>query len=901
MSRPTGTFLRTIDMQTPILDCKDDRSLKRLRDLARTAVDAIGLCRVALIPANERFGAELRATGISIVDRDDAPDAIVAMIDIADRRTLDAVAAALAGMPCASCLVLIRQTSATTEPTTLRVAVESSFIAHGFSKHPATTRRFGYEGLGDDASELWALFEPPRALRPALEATLKGERDLHADMLREAGERSDAHVVRYELAARFVRPFDAVLDAACGLGYGAHVLNALAPARSISGIDASATAIAYATDCYGTDSVRFQTGYLPDALEPCAQASIDFVVSFETLEHVEHPEALLDAFARVLKPGGRLFVSVPNDWADESGRDPNPHHLHVYDWRKLHAQLSRHFIVERAWRLIASGCKTGPERQWTPRARLLEEVAIDTAADLDAEWWLALAMKSPLQTDGARYVQQIHGNFSGATHLVDFEAHYANPWLVAAMVELPWRLHDKTALRSLAQQVLQTSAPDSADFGAALAVQGYRLLEDRAGLDDLNRWLTTASNYVANTKGTNPHVLRWKISLDFLRGRVLEQSGANAAARQAYAAVLDADTDRITPTLGTKQVEAAWRLGRLAWIDMDTLAARECWTRGVRIGAERLSVDWTEFVGDWDAPFAAALNDASEILDGAVRCALALRATADPDRPRSLVANGLADIERQSLRAAFNRVNDELRETRRAQLRDAAALTDARQTVARHASRLAELQDDLARVHAAHVAVEELAHARQHEIDELRSRLEHTHATHLESEKLAHLRYQEIEGARQRLAQTQAALDEAQALAIERSTVIRAHAEQVQRMTARHNSEIDALRAHLIDPQVVEQMTTRHNAEVEALRTRLVDPQVVEQMTARHHAEVEALRARLIDPQVLEQLHHTLNSAQDALATLSRQHESVVHSWSWRLTHPFRALANFLRIDRDHR
>jgi 2-polyprenyl-3-methyl-5-hydroxy-6-metoxy-1,4-benzoquinol methylase len=819
-------------MQTSILDCKDDRSLKRLRDLARTAVDAIGLCRVALIPANERFGTELRAAGISLVGRDEGPDAVIAMVDIVDRQALDAIAAALAGIPCASCLVLVRQTPPTTAQPTLRVAVERSFIAHGFSKHPATTRRFGYEGLGDDASELWALFEPPRAARPALEATLKSERDLHADMLREAGERSDAHVVRYELAARFVRPFDTVLDAACGLGYGAHVLDTLAPTRSISGIDASATAIAYATECYGTDSVRFQTGYLPDALAPCAQASIDFVVSLETLEHVEHPEALLEAFARVLKPGGRVFVSVPNDWADASGRDPNPHHLHVYDWRKLHAQLSRHFIVERAWRLIASGCKTGPERQWTPRARLLEEVAIDTAADLDAEWWLALAMKSPLQTDEAHYVQQVHGHFSGATHLVDFEAHYANPWLVAAMVELPWRLHDKAALRSLAEQVMKISAPDSADFGAALAVQGYRLLEERADADALNRWLTTASSYTGNDEHTNPHVLRWKISLDFLRGRVLELSGANAAARLAYTSVLDADADHVTPTLGTKQVEAAWRLGRLAWIDTDTRGARECWTRGVRIGAERLSVDWTEFVGDWNAPFAAALNDAGEILDGAVRCALALRATVDPARPRSLIANGLADIERQSLRAAFNRATEELLETRQALRREASALTDAQRT----ATRIAELQDDLARVHAAHTMVEGLAHARQHEIDGLRSRLEHTHATHLASQELAHLRHQEIEELRRRLTQTQAAPDEAQTRGI-----------------------------------------------------------------VARNAEVDALQARLVDPQILEQLHHTLDNAQDALATLSRQHETIVHSWSWRLTLPLRKLAKFLRIDRGPR
>ena len=44
---------------------------------------------------------------------------------------------------------------------------------------------------------------------------------------------------------------------------------------------------------------------------PVASASVDVVVCLETLEHVTDLEAALGEIARVLKPGGRAFLSMP--------------------------------------------------------------------------------------------------------------------------------------------------------------------------------------------------------------------------------------------------------------------------------------------------------------------------------------------------------------------------------------------------------------------------------------------------------------------------------------------------------------------------------------------------------------------------------------------------------------
>ncbi|HEX6277289.1 MAG TPA: methyltransferase domain-containing protein [Polyangiaceae bacterium] len=45
---------------------------------------------------------------------------------------------------------------------------------------------------------------------------------------------------------------------------------------------------------------------------PLPDASADIVVSAETIEHVENPRALMRELVRLLRPGGWLFVTTPN-------------------------------------------------------------------------------------------------------------------------------------------------------------------------------------------------------------------------------------------------------------------------------------------------------------------------------------------------------------------------------------------------------------------------------------------------------------------------------------------------------------------------------------------------------------------------------------------------------------
>jgi ubiquinone/menaquinone biosynthesis C-methylase UbiE len=64
-------------------------------------------------------------------------------------------------------------------------------------------------------------------------------------------------------------------------------------------------------EIFRLDGVDVHQGNL-DAELPFGDQSFDYVTCLEGLEHIENPQQAMREFARVLKPGGRLIVSVPN-------------------------------------------------------------------------------------------------------------------------------------------------------------------------------------------------------------------------------------------------------------------------------------------------------------------------------------------------------------------------------------------------------------------------------------------------------------------------------------------------------------------------------------------------------------------------------------------------------------
>ncbi|WP_406697396.1 class I SAM-dependent methyltransferase [Singulisphaera sp. Ch08] len=153
---------------------------------------------------------------------------------------------------------------------------------------------------------------------------------------RASGRTFWEHIGRYRFARKFVRG-RRVLDIACGEGYGAAAL-AKAGAASVVGVDLSAEACEHAHRKYGLET---RTG---DALDiPLPDRSMDLVVSFETIEHVDDPAAFLDECARVLVPDGILIVSTPNRPVYSAEGAHNPFHRVECDEREFGALLHPRF------------------------------------------------------------------------------------------------------------------------------------------------------------------------------------------------------------------------------------------------------------------------------------------------------------------------------------------------------------------------------------------------------------------------------------------------------------------------------------------------------------------------------------------------------------------------------
>ncbi|NHN90570.1 glycosyltransferase [Acetobacter sicerae] len=124
------------------------------------------------------------------------------------------------------------------------------------------------------------------------------------------GETALEHMHRYLFAREVISEGAAVLDVASGEGYGSALLSA--KAGTVVGVDVSQNAAEHAQRKYGNERVRFLTGDV--CALPLPSDSIDFIVSFETIEHVADHEKMLEEFVRVLKPSGVVIISSPDKY-----------------------------------------------------------------------------------------------------------------------------------------------------------------------------------------------------------------------------------------------------------------------------------------------------------------------------------------------------------------------------------------------------------------------------------------------------------------------------------------------------------------------------------------------------------------------------------------------------------
>ncbi len=149
------------------------------------------------------------------------------------------------------------------------------------------------------------------------------------------------HRFAYATVARELRSTDRVVEVGCGAGYGAAELGDRA-ARFV-GLDVDSRVIAHATESNRSNACEFQL-YDGERI-PFDAGSFDVAVSFQVVEHVPDDLGYVAEIARVLAPGGTLYLTTPNRVTRvDPGRKPwNRYHLREYTPTELDALMQTAF------------------------------------------------------------------------------------------------------------------------------------------------------------------------------------------------------------------------------------------------------------------------------------------------------------------------------------------------------------------------------------------------------------------------------------------------------------------------------------------------------------------------------------------------------------------------------
>jgi SAM-dependent methyltransferase len=795
---------------------------------------------------------------------------------------------------------------------------ERQLFECGFRKHPRHYAIVPYEQLEDDGPRILLVAEklPPAADHDPL-LSLAAQRDLHMDMLRETGRRSDAHVARYQLAARYIRPGDVVLDAACGRGYGACVMRQNSLAKKVIGFDVSRSAIDYAQRNFGdVGGLEFHHGDLPSALLDIADHSVDYIASFETLEHLADPDALLAQFHRILRPGGRVIVSVPNEWTDETGKDPNPHHLQVYTWQRIVGDLSKHFLVDDAWQQIASGCRIAKKNgRWLPGPRRLRRT--DPTASPDSEWCLLSAVKSPLiSADKADYSESVFANVAaGPSAVARYAEFYRNPWILHSLVNIGYRMHSPALLEETAWKALADSPPDSADAGAALCILIYRA-DDRRDFppEQVNDLSARVQRYL-DAPSQNPHVLRWKISLAFAMGRLRTSCGQLDNAIAWYSRCAAMDSLAFSPHLATKTAEAYYEAGRLSLgLSRDEDAAR-FWRQGMEFARRLLAVGVDAVLINPDYPnlfdHGDGMREFTLVLDYLTRCGNGLHLlqrrregycvdwraldrslhslTQNLQSELTHAQNGAAELTGQleSVRCELIERTESLDAVRH-DLRDRTAELDA----ARHDLSVRGAEADAARRELLQRTAEvddarTQLRTRTAEADEARNHLADRTAQADDARRALSERTDEVDRARRDLIARTAELDAARADLAARTSEV----DDARRQLTERSAELDSTRQALLsrtgELDLVRRDLVGRTAELDAAREDLIArtaevDDARQQLLARTR-EADTARQDLIDRT------RELDDARKALTDRSAELDALRRTWWFklhRINHP---------------
>jgi len=230
--------------------------------------------------------------------------------------------------------------------------------------------------------------------RPKERMAFTGER-MTADI---GGQVEIEHLHRYFLARQFCRGKD-VLDIASGEGYGSAIM--AQAAKTVIGVDIDPISVEFGAANFVKPNLSFKVG---SAIAiPCADHSLDVVVSFETLEHIYEHDAFMTEIKRVLRPGGLLIISTPDsDYYSHPSQPLNEYHVRELTRLQFSTLLTASFKTHAllAQRPILGSVvlpdAVDPPLSPTTFERRQDEMVEAAGGVLRPLYWIAFASDAPL-------------------------------------------------------------------------------------------------------------------------------------------------------------------------------------------------------------------------------------------------------------------------------------------------------------------------------------------------------------------------------------------------------------------------------------------------------------------------------------------------------------------------
>jgi SAM-dependent methyltransferase len=205
-----------------------------------------------------------------------------------------------------------------------------------------------------------------------------------------------------------LQPGERMLDMGCG--GGRHAFEAIRRGATVVAFDYSEGEL---KDVRGVIGAMGVAGEIPagtewgtvngDALNlPFADGSFDVIVASEVLEHLWATEWAMSELVRVLRPGGRIAVTVPREYPerlcwilDTNYHDVPGGHVRIFKRKDLQARLTRaglvlnghdhqHGLHSTYWWIRCAGGVNNPDRFF---ARHYHELLVKQITDNPA--WLA--------------------------------------------------------------------------------------------------------------------------------------------------------------------------------------------------------------------------------------------------------------------------------------------------------------------------------------------------------------------------------------------------------------------------------------------------------------------------------------------------------------------------------